>query len=397
LISPELLVKDGLLNVNELYTYRQPSKALADYTKAEEVKNDLFAIAYANFIAGKAEQLQTAFTAFCEREKAWLDDFALYASLKKQNGRKPWYEWKDEWKQRNNRALNVFAKKQAEDISKIKWLQFIFDKQWKELKQYCNDRNIQLVGDMPFYVSYDSSDVWANKELFALDEDGNRTGMAGVPPDAFSADGQLWGMPVFKWDAAYWEVPAGETTARNGKWIPAPGKELFQVAEKELGSLPFVAEDLGDIDDTVYEVRDAFHLPGMKVIQFAFGEDIAHTPHIPHNYSKNFLVYTGTHDNNTTRGWYRQEADDGIKKRLEQYVGRFVHDSEIHMQLGRMAYSSVAKIVILPMQDVLGLDETARMNIPASAENNWAWRLIPGQLLRSVEGRLRDWVGMYNR
>jgi malto-oligosyltrehalose synthase/4-alpha-glucanotransferase len=429
LISPELLVKDGLLSGDDVSPYYQPSYDRADYAKAEEIKTGLFTKAWEHFKSGKAEHLKTPYETFCNKEKNWLDDFALYAVLKKENGGKPWYEWKEDLKDRQQKALDSFKKKHKEEIEKTRWLQFIFDKQWKELKDYCNNRNIQLIGDMPFYVSYDSSDVWANKEIFALDEQGNRTGMAGVPPDAFSADGQLWGMPVFKWDvlkdrsydwwiqrlrknmelyditrldhfrafAAYWEVPAAETTAKNGKWIEGPGKDFFDVAYKELGTLPFVAEDLGDIDDAVYAVRDAYHLPGMKVLQFAFGEDISHTPHIPHNYNNNFLVYTGTHDNNTTRGWYRQEADEGMKKRLEQYVGRVVYDSEIHLQLGRMAYSSVAKIAILPMQDVLGLDETARMNMPGSGENNWSWRLLPRQLLKDVEHRLREWVWVYNR
>jgi len=429
LISPEALVKDGLLDATDLQPHYQPSLPQADYAKAEEIKNILFDQAYNNFKEGRALHLEASYQTFIEKEKGWLDDFALYAALKKQNGGKPWYEWKEEWKGKQSRAINAFAKKHAEEIEKIKWLQFIFDKQWKGLKQYCNDRNVLLVGDMPFYVSYDSADVWGAKELFALDEQGNRTGMAGVPPDAFSADGQLWGMPVFKWDvlketgyawwmerlrknmelfditrldhfrafAAYWEVPAGETTAKNGRWVQGPGKDFFDVAAKTLGHLPFVAEDLGDIDDAVYEVRDAYHLPGMKVLQFAFGDDISHSPHIPHNYGANFLVYSGTHDNNTTRGWYRQEADEGIKKRLEQYVGRVVYDSEIHMQLARMAYGSVAKIAILPMQDVLGLDESARMNMPGSGENNWSWRLLPGQLLKQIEHRLREWVCVYNR
>ena len=429
LISPELLVKDGLLKEDDIIPHYQQPFDRVDFAKTEEIKTELFTKAWKNFNAEKGNHLWASYEAFCNREKKWLDDFVLYAVLKKENDGKPWYEWKEDLKSRQQKALDGFKKKHKEELEKTKWLQFIFDKQWKELKEYCNDRNIQLIGDMPFYISYDSADVWSNKEIFALDEEGNRTGMAGVPPDAFSADGQLWGMPVFKWDvlkernydwwiqrlrknmdlyditrldhfrafAAYWEVPAGETTAKNGKWVEGPGKDFFDEAYKQLGTLPFVAEDLGDIDDAVYAVRDAYHLPGMKVLQFAFGEDISHTPHIPHNYNNNFLVYTGTHDNNTTRGWYRQEADVGIKKRLEHYVGRVVYDSEIHLQLGRMAYSSVGKIAILPMQDVLGLDENARMNMPGSGENNWSWRLLPGQLLKQIENRLREWVWVYNR
>ncbi|MGZ3881627.1 MAG: 4-alpha-glucanotransferase, partial [Flavisolibacter sp.] len=277
--------------------------------------------------------------------------------------------------------------------------------------------------------SYDSADVWADKEIFALDEEGNRTGVAGVPPDAFSGDGQLWGMPVFRWDVLkernydwwvdrlkknielfdivrldhfrafdeYWEVPAGENTAKNGQWKPCPGKDLFNTVQKELGELPFIAEDLGEITESVYQLRDAFRLPGMKVLQFAFGGDMPHSPHIPHHHEANFIVYTGTHDNNTTLGWYRTEADDEMKSRIGAYLGRSLAPGEIHREMGRLAYSSVGKIVILPMQDVLGLDEQSRMNTPSSGDNNWSWRLTPGQLSSEAEHRLRDWTYLYDR
>jgi 4-alpha-glucanotransferase len=297
------------------------------------------------------------------------------------------------------------------------------------LKEYCNNMNIQLIGDMPFYVSYDSADVWADKEIFALDENGNRTGMAGVPPDAFSDDGQLWGMPVFKWDILknrnydwwierlkknielfdivrldhfrafdeYWEVPAGETTAKNGQWKSCPGKDFFETVQKELGELPFIAEDLGEITQSVYQLRDAFHLPGMKVLQFAFGNDMPCSLHINHQHEQNFIVYTGTHDNNTTLGWYKTEASDEMKKRIRKYLAKDFNENEIYKELGRLSYSSVAKIVILPMQDVLGLDEKSRMNTPSSNENNWAWRLTPGQLSGDAEYQLKEWTFIYNR
>jgi 4-alpha-glucanotransferase len=289
--------------------------------------------------------------------------------------------------------------------------------------------NIQLIGDIPFYVSYDSADVWANKEIFALDENDNRTGMAGVPPDAFSSEGQLWGMPVFKWDVLkeknydwwierlrknmelfdivrldhfrafdeYWEVPAGETTAKHGQWKSCPGKEFFEAVKKEFGGLPFIAEDLGEITQSVYQLRDAFHLPGMKVLQFAFGGDMPHSPHISHHHDQNFIVYTGTHDNNTTLGWYRIETNDEMKTRIKQYLGKDFNENEIHKEFGRLAYSSVAKLVILPLQDILGLDENSRMNKPSSADNNWNWRLAPGQLSAETEHQLREWTLMYDR
>lgn len=429
LISPELLAKEKLLDPVEIKQYHLPKDSKADYAKAEEVKHELFDSAYKNFVSGDFNQLKEDFEQFCSKEKIWLDDFALYAVLKKQNGGKPWYEWESDFKRRKTEALEKFSKEQQDEITKTKWLQFIFFRQWKELKEYCNNMNIQLIGDMPFYVSYDSADVWANKEIFALDEEGNRTGMAGVPPDAFSDDGQLWGMPVFKWDVLkernydwwierlrknielfdivrldhfrafdeYWEVPAGETTAKNGEWKQCPGKDFFETVQKELGELPFIAEDLGEITPSVYQLRDAFRLPGMKVLQFAFGGDMPHSPHISHHHEQNFIVYTGTHDNNTTVGWYKTETDEEIKKRMNHYLGKSFNENEVHRELGRLAYASVGKVVILPMQDVLGLDESSRMNKPSSGENNWNWRLVPGQLSADAENGLKEWVYLYDR
>jgi malto-oligosyltrehalose synthase/4-alpha-glucanotransferase len=429
LISPELLAKEKLLDPVEIKQQHLPKDSKADYSKAEEVKHTLFDSAYKNFLSGNFTQLKEDFEQFCSKEKSWLDDFALYAVLKKQNGGKPWYEWETDFKQKKTGTLEKFSEDQQDEITKAKWLQFIFFRQWKELKEYCNSMNIQLIGDMPFYVSYDSADVWANKEIFALDEDGNRTGMAGVPPDAFSADGQLWGMPVFKWDVLkkrnydwwierlkknielfdvvrldhfrafdeYWEVPAGETTAKNGEWKQCPGKDFFETVQKELGELPFIAEDLGEITPSVYQLRDAFRLPGMKVLQFAFGGDMPHSPHISHHHDQNFIVYTGTHDNNTTLGWYKTEADEEMKGRMNHYLGKTFNENEVHRELGRLAYASVGKVVILPMQDVLGLDEGSRMNKPSSGENNWNWRLVPGQLSADAENQLKEWTYLYDR
>jgi 4-alpha-glucanotransferase len=304
----------------------------------------------------------------------------------------------------------------------------MFTKQWKRLRTYCNNRGIQLFGDMPFYISYDSVDVWSNPEIFALDEEGNMTGVAGVPPDAFSDDGQLWGMPVFKWDvlkerdydwwvgrlrknielydivrldhfrafADYWEVPADEKTARNGEWRLGPGADFFTFMEKELGSLPFVAEDLGEINDLVLKLRDDFNLPGMKILQFAFGDEMPQNDYIPHNYARNFIAYTGTHDNNTVLGWYRQEGRK-YHQQIEHYVGRDLTEDDMYWVMSRLAYTSVAKTAILPLQDVLGIDEKGRMNTPGEGHGNWGWRLLPGQVTHHAENILREWTRLYNR
>ena len=429
LISPELLANDGLLQVEDLQQYYLPNEAQTNYTEAERVKDELFNKARQTFKGGQFVELQQEFDEFCQAEESWLNDFALFMVLKKQNEGQPWFRWSEEYKLCQPEALGNLTSQHKDELEKIKWLQFIFAKHWKKLRYYCNQHGIQLFGDMPFYISYDSADVWSDREIFAIDEAGNMTGVAGVPPDAFSDDGQLWGMPVFKWDVLkkrnydwwiqrfkknmelfdivrldhfrafvdYWEVPATETTARYGEWKPGPGADLFTVAIEALGSLPFVAEDLGDINDAVYQLRDHFKLPGMKILQFAFGEDMQESIHAPHNYHENFIVYTGTHDNNTVRGWYRCEVNNDNRHRLEQYTGMKTLEEDIHIVLGRLAYLSVAKTVILPMQDVLALDESCRMNTPASNKNNWGWRLLPEQLTEDAERLLKEWTWLYNR
>jgi len=428
-ISPDLLIQEGWLDSAEVKKYEQVSNMKADFKTAEKIKAELLNSAWGKFLQEKNSRVKKDFEAFVIKEQEWLDDFSLYIVLKELNGGRPWFEWKDHEKKRDVYALSQIKNEHAEVLEKIKWYQFIFMRQWKELKKYCNDRGICLIGDLPFYVSYDSSDVWAHPQIFALDAEGKRTGVAGVPPDAFSDDGQLWGMPVFRWDvlkkenyswwierlrknkelfdivrldhfrafSAYWKVHADADTAKEGTWEEGPGADFFAKVRKELGELSFVAEDLGEIDEPVYSLRDEFHLPGMKVLQFAFGGGIATSLHIPHNYEKNFLVYTGTHDNNTTRGWFMNDADEEVRLSLERYVGRGISSAEVSMVMARLAYASVANIVILPIQDVLNLDGTARMNRPASVSDNWGWRLLPGQLNEVAEENLKNWTRLYNR
>lgn len=427
-ISPEMMVRDQLLAWHDLEPFYLPNEGKTDYAAAEAARAAMLEIAYQNFREQKPTHLQKEFDDFCHTEAAWLDDFALYLVLKKHYEGKPWYQWEDKYKLREPGALEHIANLEYYDYSKNKWLQFMFFRQWKKLKKYCNKRGIKFVGDMPFYVSYDSSDVWANRHLFSIDDDGKMTGVAGVPPDAFSDDGQLWGMPIFKWDAlkesgytwwiqrlqksielcdivrldhfrafaGYWQVAAEETTAKNGEWVTGPGSDFFNAVKKAFGQLPLVAEDLGEITPDVLALRDEFNLPGMKILQFAFDENMPDSDYIPHNYGTNFFAYTGTHDNNTIRGWYR-ELDEGSKERLNQYTGRSLNEDDIPWVMARLAYSSVARVVILPVQDILGLDENARMNTPGIGQENWAWRLLPNQLSEENEQQLQGWTWLYNR
>ncbi|MDF2431702.1 MAG: hypothetical protein JWP44_1333 [Mucilaginibacter sp.] len=429
LISPELLVEDGLLKQEDLDKFRLPDHNKVDYKAAGKIKAALLKRAWSNFKQDEPGFLKERYLGFCEKEVNWLPDYALYAVLKQLYKDQPWYLWPDALKQRNKEALANFCGNNQDAIELEKWLQFTFYRQWQRLKIYCNNLGIRLFGDLPFYVSYDSVDVWTNHEIFSLDEQGNMQYVAGVPPDYFNAEGQLWGMPVFNWErlksqsyhwwmqrirknlelfdllrldhfrafAAYWAVPAAEKTARNGSWIKGPGSDFFKILKDELGELPFVAEDLGDIDDSVYELRDEFGLPGMRVLQFAFNNQLALSPHLPHNYIKHCIAYTGTHDNNTISGWYRNEAGKSVKKNIKRYVGSSIKEKHIHETFIRMTMASVAQTAIIPLQDLLGLDENARMNVPAATKGNWGWRLTSTELPSKVTKNLAKWTEMYNR
>jgi len=428
LISPDLLINDGWLNEDDIKGLDLPLTDRADFASAVALKTSLFDKAYQCFI-NKGNDAQQDFEQFKKSQAYWLDDFALYQIIKQKNQNKAWYEWPASFKNREAKALKSLIGKQARAIGKEKWLQYVFNKQWQSLKAYAVKKGVILFGDMPFYISYDSVDVWANRGFFKLDKQGKVTGIAGVPPDYFSAEGQLWGMPVFNWEAlkkdsyswwlqrirknleyfdlirldhfrafaAYWEVPGGEHTAINGRWMPGPGADLLHKIKDELGRLPFVAEDLGDIDEAVHKLRDQFNLPGMKVLQFAFGEDMPQSDHIPHNYTVNSFAYTGTHDNNTTRGWYLQDIDMTTRKTINNYTGKNLSEKTICDEFIRLCYGSVAKVAVLPVQDVLELDSEHRMNMPASAKDNWAWRVTANQLNKKVAKRLRELTLLYNR
>lgn len=428
LISPELLVADGLLSQADLDPYTEDGSDRASLATTARVKQLLLDKAWKNYVAGNAIWLTDLFAAFCKNEDYWLNDFALYQVLKSAHKGLPWHQWPAKYKTRNTSALHNFGLKNSLKIEQVKWQQFIFDRQWKKLKQYCNELEISIIGDLPFYVAYDSVDVWANPEIFELDKSGEMQYAAGVPPDYFNADGQLWGMPVFNWEklkqqgydwwvkrirkniqlfdivrldhfrafSSYWSVPATESTAVNGQWKTGPGDDLFKALKKQLGHLPFIAEDLGDIDAAVYALRDKWQLPGMKVLQFAFGETATST-HTPHNYTPNHVAYTGTHDNNTTRGWFEDETDQKVRDQLERYADVKVKAKNVNELLIKAAFASVANIAIVPIQDLLGLGGNARMNLPATTDGNWAWRLTSADLENLSVKKLKKWTILYNR
>lgn len=427
LISPETLAREGFLTDEDLAQNHLPESSTVDFEAAGQKKEVLLERAFQKYseLPGQASEEFEEFVA----SHSWLDDFALYMVLKKRFKNQPWYTWPEEFRNRKAAALNELRQTDQQQIRRIEWQQYVFDKQWKALRRYCNDREIKLFGDIPFYVSYDSADVWADRELFCVDADGKITGIAGVPPDAFSEDGQLWGMPVFNWDALrsqgyqwwidrlarnielfdlvrldhfrafadYWEVQGNEKTAINGTWKTGPGEDFFQKVKTALGRLPFIAEDLGEISPEVYLLRDKFDLPGMKVLQFAFDENMPQSDHIPHHYKHNFMAYTGTHDNNTTRGWYRELAAAGVQELLEMYLGKPVSEENVAAELARSVFGSVAKTAILPIQDILNLDEMAKMNLPGSDKNNWSWRLLPGQITEEAAQFLSSITLLYNR
>jgi 4-alpha-glucanotransferase len=330
---------------------------------------------------------------------------------------------------RDPHALREAEKHFRDKIVPKKFVQYLFCRQWFALKNYCKNKNLQLIGDLPIYVSFDSVDVWANPELFKIDEEKRPLAVAGVPPDYFSATGQLWGNPVFNWEklretrydwwakrlehnhklcdvirldhfrgfVAYWEVPAGETTAINGRWAEAPVEDFFKSMFRHFPALNIIAEDLGEITPDVREWIHRLGLPGMRVLLFAFGDDLATNLHAPHNYPENCVVYTGTHDNNTVRGWFKNESGPETRQRLFQYLGREVAEQEVNWEFIRLAMSSVAQMVIIPMQDVLGLGEKARMNFPGKPEGNWGWRLRPGQMTSALARKLADMTRSYGR
>ncbi|HSH19004.1 MAG TPA: 4-alpha-glucanotransferase, partial [Draconibacterium sp.] len=422
LIDLELLTENGWLKETEI---KPPafSKEKAEFEKAREWKKPLLEKAYKNFQKNTKPNIEE-YLYFQYEHDWWLNDFALFMALKDFFKGETWNKWPNEIKCREPEAIKVYQKKLQKEIDLWKFLQWQFFRQWHELKKYANSKGIEIIGDVPLYVSTDSSDVWTNTDIFHLDKNLDPTEVGGVPPDYFSKTGQLWGNPVFNWQRleerqfdwwlsrlhfnlnmynlvridhfrgleSYWSIPAGEKTAINGKWVNAKGFQLLAKFREQNGSLPFIAEDLGLITPEVEKLRDDLHLTGIKVLQFAFGSDEKNV-NLPHNYKTHFLVCTGTHDNDTTLGWLTSAK--GKEKRL---IRRYLGDPEQALQKAiEMVWASTAKLSIVPLQDVLGLDTTARMNTPGTASGNWGWRFYWKQLNQNQIRFLKELTEKYNR
>jgi len=396
LISPEKLKESGLLVQSELDDFPQLPENRVDFGAVIIEKEKLFEKAYARFNDTKE------FSLFCERERYWLDDYALFRVLKNKNSGLPWYSWDASIKLRFPAALEEVLNAERRAVRYQKFLQFFFHEQWMEIKNYANAKNIKIIGDIPYYTAYDSSDAWAWPELFELDENGKPFRVAGVPPDYFSEDGQLWGNPLYLWEymkqdgyswwirrikktlewvdyvrldhfrgfESYWAVPASSKTAVNGEWVKGPGINLFNSIRNELGKLPVIAEDLGEITYGVEELRCQAGLPGMKVLQFAFDGN-PDNPYLPHNIYTDSITYTGTHDNDTSQGWF-DNLTVPEKNRVTGYLG--CNESGFLERFLRLAFGSSSRLCIIPFQDVLGLDTKHRMNIPGKDSGNWQWR-----------------------
>ncbi len=427
LISPELMVEEGILDRADTEVLPAFPGEKVDYGSVTEYKDMILSAAFRKM--RRQMNFDSEFERFCSENSYWLDDYSLFISIKQHHNGDEWSRWPEELRDRVQSSLDEWAVKLREQVLKEKFLQYIFFRQWHALKLYCESRNIQIIGDIPIYVNYDSSDVWANPRIFRLDNDKRPLAVAGVPPDYFSATGQLWGHPVYNWDVlkdtgyswwikriehnlnlfhmfrldhfrgfvAYWQVSAGEKTATKGRWVEAPAMDFFNTLFRHFTHLPLIAEDLGVITPDVKEVTNLFGFPGMRVLLFAFGEDLPDHPYAPHNYIKNCVVYTGTHDNNTIRGWFKRETTPEVRKRLFTYIGREVSERDIHWEMIRLAMGSVADMVIIPMQDILGLGENKRMNLPSTKSGNWQWRLMPEQVTPLLTTRLSEMTSIYGR
>jgi len=436
LISPEKLVEDEFLTTEEINQKPDFPVGRVDFGKLYDWKNWILGLAYERFRLTTSVDLHGKFETFCQQEAAWLEDYALFRAIKKSQDQRSWQKWEAGLLLRKPTALDAARENLREDVQAQKFQQWLFFRQWNELKNYCASKNIKIVGDVPIFISLDSADVWCNPSQFKLDEDGSPKVVAGVPPDYFSKTGQLWGNPIYNWEqmrrdgfrwwidrvratlkmvdvvrvdhfrgfAASWEVPGRDKTAQKGRWVNVPGRELFDALKNAIGDLSFWAEDLGVITPDVEELRDSFGFPGMRILQYAFGGD-TNNHDLPHNYIKNSVAYTGTHDNDTTVGWFRSQAgagstrDDSQITREREFCLNYLKSDgrEIHWDFIRAVWESVADTAIAPMQDLLGLGNDARMNLPASSSGNWYWQCKDGDFSDEIRDRLRGLTEIYGR
>ena len=437
LISLEKLVERGFLSHRDLDSLPAfPSNAV-DYEAVYRHRIPLLAKAAQNFFRMPDAPERKEFELFCQSNAEWLDDFSLFMTCKQAHGGLPWTQWADDTAIREPHALQHWRVRFAAQINEIKYFQFEFFRQWDALRLYAHDHGIHIIGDIPVYVAHDSADVWAHREFFSLTEEGNPINVSGVPPDYFSATGQLWGNPIYRWDVlrgtgykwwidrfraafrlydilridhfrgfeAYWEVPAAESTAMNGRWIKGPGAQLFSALKKQLGELPIIAENLGVITEEVEQIRHQFGFPGMAILQFAFGNDPQGPSFRPHNYVRDLVAYTGTHDNDTVVGWWNSKGgtdsirtpEDVVKEHAfaRTYLGG--EDEPINWRMIRAVLASVVDTAIIPLQDVLGLGGEARMNLPGTSGGNWGWRFLPDTLNSDLAARLLRLNRVYDR
>ena len=425
LISPEKLVDDGLISPSALDDTPKFPDGRVDYPKAGKWKSEILAKAFETFRSGTGSPLTDEFNYFAGTNAWWLDDYAAFCAIKASHKQSAWFQWAEPIKLRDKAALATVTAQLAREIQAEKFYQYLFFRQWLALKRYANEKGVRIIGDIPIFVALDSADVWCNRSKFKLNADGSPKFVAGVPPDYFSKTGQLWGNPIYDWTAMLldnfgwwtariamtletvdivrldhfigfsrnWEVPGEDETAENGTWASVPGRELFTVLRQRLGQMPIIAEDLGSMTPEVEELRDSFGFPGMRILQYAFGGD-AKNRDLPHNYVQNSVAYTGTHDNDTTAGWYKASPKN-VKAHCRKYLGATGRD--IHWDMIKALLESVADIAIIPAQDVLGLGSDSRMNTPATGAGNWEWRLTEGQLTDKIAVRLKDLADTYGR
>ncbi|HNT54125.1 MAG TPA: 4-alpha-glucanotransferase [Anaerolineaceae bacterium] len=425
LISPALLLEDGLLNRTDLADRPVFPAERVDFGEVIPWKLKVLERAEKRFETAAPAALQADFEAFQVAQAFWLDDFALFMAIKENQHGVGWENWEPEFRLRQEEALAAFQSANGNAIRRQKLRQFLFFRQWRGVHDYAARQGITIIGDIPIFVAFDSADAWANPELFYMDKKRRLTAVAGVPPDYFSPTGQLWGNPLYKWEAhrksgyawwiqrfrailemvdiirldhfrgfaGYWEVPAGSATAEHGQWVPGPGKHFMAAIEQALGSLPIIAEDLGEITPDVIELRDSFNLPGMKILQFGFDGDATHA-FLPHNYPQNCVAYTGTHDNDTVCGWYTS-APEVERDLCRRYLARSGND--IAWDMIRAIWSSVAVQALAPMQDLLSLGTEARMNFPGKTGGYWSWRLGAADLTPQLQARLLEMNTLYRR